>query len=367
MALVLVVCLIPLLVSGGPVDRPEWQYDDYRQIEGVTAASGSLELVTVGDVEYVHAHELGSGSYTLNDGDQVEVSVSRAVLDVFLITGQSNAAYSTAYPTAAGPAVDPSTVDPSTASPVPPPGTAYYYGTDTWYDYHQLGSPSFRSLTSPDGGAVLGDKAPVFCATYHQETGHKVYWICGAYPGRAMETFVPNSGATWLYMMVHVPAALAAVDQDLYELVPRGYMWIQGESDSSDPVDTYKEEFLAMHEAILAGRLGMVFDHCFMSLIAYGNAQTAQLELSEEYPTITMSTEAATTFTDANGLLGDGLHYSQAGDNIIGAALGASCAEYYAEQDTREGPVDGIVAIVPVLIVLGLAVFVASVLIARRY
>lgn len=353
---VVVAVLLPMLIGNGLVEYPEWQYDDYRVVDDATAASGSLELVDVGGTTYVHAHDLGPGTITHSDGTSMDVTVQRAVLDVFLITGQSNAAYTDSVE---------GLVDPSAASPVPVPGTGYYFGTESRYDRLTSGDPTFRSMTASDGSAAIGDKAPSFASTYNSMTGHKVYWICGAVGSKAMDTFVPSSGYVWMYMLRIVPAAMEAVDDGLFVLNPKGYLWIQGEADYSTPVEEYKEEFLAMHSAILDGWLGTPFDHCFISSVVSGNAVTAQRELSDEVTTVTLSTEAASTFTQENGLMGpDGLHYSQLGDNVIGAALGSGCAQYYSQD--QGGPFGDIISVIPLLIVLGVLAAAVAVLITRR-
>lgn len=358
-AVAITAVLVSVMVSlDAPGDQPDWQFDDYKIIDGATAASGSLELVEVGGKSYVHAHSLGAGTITTNDGVQT-VHVARAHLDVFLMTGQSNAAYWTAGEG------DLSALDPSKADPVPAPGTAYYYGFADRYDRLTVGTPEFLSMTTADGAAAIGDKAPPFAGTYTQLTGHKTYWICGAVSGTTIDQFVPGTGDVWSYMEQVVPAAMDAIDETLYIPHVKGYMWIQGEWNSSTSIDEYKVDFMKMHEEILDGDLGVRFDHCFISLVGYGNAVTAQRELARDHPsTITLSTEAATTFTADNGLLGNGVHYSQEGDNIIGVDLGVSCAEYYQKEEA--GVVGDLAGLVPVLIVVSLMAFIVLVFI-RRY
>ena len=89
-----------------------------------------------------------------------------------------------------------------------------------------------------------------------------------------------------------------------------------------------------MHNAILNGGLGHTFQGGFISIVRDangGNAAIAQRELCEEISTIHLGTDIASSFTVADGMMGsDDLHYSQKGNNAIGAALGDSVGNYVA-------------------------------------
>lgn len=347
---IITICISLLAGMDYSEPRPEWQYDDYKLIEDVASVDGSLELVEVGGVEYVHAKDLGPGTIHKGSGESVGVDVRKAQLDLFMMSGQSNAAYHL---------IDSAVLaDPTTASPVPEPGMSYYYGRETRYDTLGQGG-SFLPLLGDDGAPRVGDKLPAWAATYSEITGHKTYFVCTAISGTYIHQFLPDGGNVWSYMETNIQKAVEAVDTDLYELDVKGYMWIQGEFNRDTPIPEYKEQFLEMHYAILRGELGVKFDHCFISLVHFGNAIEAQRELAEEHPdTITIASEAALDFTTAD-YLPDGWHYNQLGDNIIGVDLGRGCAEWY---DTRgDSPTMRIVEFIPVLLALaGLAFVVVS-------
>lgn len=359
MVIVLIICLqvIGSLDNGDRSSRPEWQYDDYKNIPEATGATGSVELVTIGDVQYVHAKSIGAGEITKNDGSVTAVDVEKAYLDVFLMTGQSNAAYFSA--------------DPATASPVPLPGTAYYYGTSATFRPSTPDGGEFLSMTTATGTAAIGDKAPSFASKYYELTGHKVYWICGATGGRTIATFQPPDGTSWIYMDGVVDYAMNAIERDLFIPIVKSYMWIQGESDRNNSIDYYEDQFLKLNSSIMYGKLGYSFDHCFISKIAAkdgGNAALAQIALADNHPgIITLSSTTADTFTVENGLMAsDNIHYSQAGDNIIGVELAESIANWYENNDKRTFAEDLIYDVIPILLVIGSMIGIITYTILKR-
>lgn len=350
--------LIPTIEDGGQAD--EWQFDDYRPISelgSVTGASGSLELVTLGDARYVHAKALGAGTIERTGAPVETVYVQKAKLDVFLMTGQSNSAYHN--------------VAPAETDPQPAPGTAYFWGLENrpiWeidFDPVECG---MHDMTK-NGSVIIGDKGPAFAATYHELTGHKVYYITGGIGSQAVINFVPPDGSMWTHDVAVVADAMDSIDTSVYDVRVLYYMWIQGENDKSTPVATYKERFLAMHDAIIAGDLGADFSKCLISKVRATNAPTAsqaQIELAEEYPdTIVMATELADTFTVDNGLMSsDDLHYSQKGDNEIGVAL-AECAASYA-MPTEDSAVRDLLNVIPLLLIVGIIIAVVAEVVINR-
>lgn len=357
-AVIVVVIAIPL-VSMTPSDEPaDWEFDEYRPLGDVTSASGALEIVTVGGESYVHASGLGAGTITRSDGSEDSIRVGKAHLDVCLMLGQSNAAYAD-YNLA--------------EAPVPEPGTAYYYGHASGkYSEITFASCTIHSMTSDDGTATTGDKAPSFAKKYYETTGHRVYFVCGAINGKSITTFDPDDGMTWRYASEVVEYAIKALDKAYYTYDSIAYMWIQGEADARMSIDEYKTRFLEMNDAIMDGGLGGVaFHHAFISKVRTINSGTAQIQLAEEHPDIiTMATTISSTFTIDNGLMGsDGVHYTQTGDNLIGEALGESMGQWVLEnpQDEDEGSIlDTIIGIIPVIFVAGLIITIVATTITRK-
>lgn len=299
-----------------------WQYDDYRSAKNVLSVDGALELVQGDDATYIHAKDVGEGTINYKNGKTNIINVEKAKLDVFFALGQSNNAYMSH--------------DKTTADPIPQIGTAYYYGDANapTTGLYQPSDAAMMPMSSINGVANIGDKAPAFCANYNSITHHKVYYVIGAWSSSSIDGWIPN-GQYWDAAKTILSNAVDAVDSSLYELNYKGYTWIQGEANGSMSVSEYMSKFLLMHDAILAGDLGQVFDHCFISKVAsqYSGPSNAQIQLATQYDTITLSTTIADTFTIANGLMAsDGLHYTQAGDNLIGTALANSCADWYAPE-----------------------------------
>lgn len=344
LVLVIIGAVSVSIISSEPPEPNEtpWQYDDYRVVEGVTGAQGSLELVSVGGVQYLHASKLGAGSYDTADGT-VKVHVSKAKLDLILMLGQSNATYVQA--------------DPSQADPIPPPGTSYMYmAEDGDYKVSAEGR-EFRSMVKADGGSATGDKAPAFASAYHAASGCKVYLVCGAVGGVPVLSYDPATGSSWRAAERTLKAALDAVDHSKFSVSSKYYTWIQGESNKYTEPDTYIKQFMRMHDAILDGDLGRTFSHCFVSLPTDyhgGNSVQALETIASRTSTVSIVTDVANTFTVENGLMDpDGIHYSQLGDNIIGVELGKAAGEY---RTSRTTDISGFLPVIGTMVGLAAAV-----------
>lgn len=355
LAIMIMTVLVPIIGD----DSDAWSYDDYREIPEATDASGALEIVQIGGVSYVHARDVGAGSYSIGI-KTVDVTVDRAVLDIYLMNGQSNAAYYDA--------------DPSKVDPAPKPGTVYYYGSadrpaDS-LDFSTKGC-AMHDMVSSDGTPAIGDKGPVFGARYHELTGHKVYYVTAAIGGKGIEAFQPEDGEMWVHTKAILVAAMAELDASKWEIVDRAYLWIQGEANWQMTADRYKTRFLAMHDAILDGDLGYTFDKCIIclpqTLKGDGGPREAQIELAQERPgTIIIGCDATEGFTTANGLLGsDGIHYSQLGDNIVGVDLADAAVKSYGLYEAT-GPVKTLMSIIPLLLIVGIIIAVVAEVVINR-
>lgn len=312
--------LVPAL---GDMDEDEdlrdWQYDDYRQCSADCTASGSLEVVSLGDTTYLHAKDVGPGEYSEN-GVAHQITVNKAYLDVYMLGGQSNAAYAF--------------YDASEAQPRPAPGTAYYYGTSTtpaqsWHttteDY------GIYSMVNTEGEMYVGNIEAPFGATYYEKTGHKPLIINTAISGTGINVFTPGQTG-YAHMVEYWTDAMSKINTDVFDVSIKSYLWIQGESDSSLPVASYCGAFVKMNNALTDPNGDFKLKSAIISQVrteSSANAAEAQEYLSSIWPNIYMGTTLAQTFTEANGLLrDDGLHYTQAGYNKIGVALAVFCADH---------------------------------------
>lgn len=249
----------------------------------------------------------------------------REDLDVFIVAGQSNAAYLH---------YDLNQCDPKIGE-----GYAYYYGDPTSpivYGSHSnptydttLGSYSIQSAKSSN----LAHLEAPFSETYHALTGHNVVTINVGISGTTIQEW-QSDGFAWSYASSVIDDALEKLSD--YDLHLKGFIWIQGESNSSMTEENYISYFLNTFELFK----DKGFNDCFISKVRRDTSTTgqrnpvgpsnAQIAMSQEYPHIHMATEIADTFTVSNGLMeSDNLHYNQLGQNLIGVAVGEYCANYY--------------------------------------
>lgn len=303
-------------------DTNLWTYDDYKVLPNIESATGAIEKITVGETTYYHANNLGEATLTGADGHTETITVSKAKLDVYLALGQSNNSYVNAVP--------------SEASPVPQPGTTYYYGTETTLIHSRsedLTAGNFEDVIGSEGTPKIGDKVPSFGATYYKLTGVKTYYIDAAWMGSSIAWWQDLNSVVWTSAVTVVETAMSKIPTEYYDVTVRGYTWIQGERDASNAVDVYIQCFDTMNQRILNGDLGANVNHCFMSKVRQANAPNpsiAQIQIADSNSTVTLCTSIADTFTVANGLMAsDDLHYTQKGNNIIGTKLAESCAAYY--------------------------------------
>lgn len=249
----------------------------------------------------------------------------REDVDVFVVAGQSNSAYR--Y-------YDLTDCDPKVGE-----GYAYYYGTSTSpIDYGSYSTPTYdttlesytiQAATSSNLAHLEGP----FSEVYHSMTGHKVVTINVGISGTSIQEW-QSDGFAWTYADKVIDDALTKLKD--YDLHLKGFIWIQGESNSSMTAGDYETYFLNTFD--LFNEKG--FKECFISKVRTDTSSTgasnpvgpseAQITMSEEYAHIHMATEIADTFTVANGMMeSDNLHYNQMGHNKIGTAVGKYCAEYY--------------------------------------
>ena len=249
----------------------------------------------------------------------------REDVDLFVVAGQSNAAYLHYDLELCDPQVDGS--------------YAIYYGTPEMpivYGSHStptydptLKSYSFETASSSN----LAHLEAPFSETYHSMTGHKVATVNVGISGSSIEEWQSN-GFAWEYASTVIDDALSKLSD--YKVHLKGFIWIQGESDSSMSAEDYEEYFLNTFD--LFNDKG--FKDCFISKVRRDTSTSgqrnpvgpsnAQIAMCEEYTHIHMATEISDTFTVSNGLMeSDNLHYNQLGQNLIGVAVGQYCANYF--------------------------------------
>lgn len=352
---VIMTVLVPMIPAGSDTDG--WTYDDYIRSDAGDSATGAFEIVDIGGQSYVHAKSVGTGAIVHSDGSISEYTVSKAKLDLVFIFGQSNAAYRNP--------------DPDVVSPRPALGTGFYFGFSDRYaalaSENSTGmvyqDATFWSMYDDSGELRIGDKAPALTYEYNRITGHKVYIVDGAIGGRPLVDFLPESSYVWTYGKNVLERALSLVDESLFDLHVGPYVWVQGEANASSSVNSYYYGFLTMHKAIQDGKLGVPLETAYISLMPskYPNSREAQELLAENNPSIIIATDLANTFTIENGLMGsDNTHYTQAGNNLIGSALGKAIAEDSGFSKSSVSDYGTILQVVPVILILALVVGVIA-------
>lgn len=321
----LAVLLIPAieLIDDGSSSR-DWQYDDYIETEAVSA-SGALELVEIGGTKYAHAKTIGDGVLSFSDGSEESYDIVKAKLDVFLFMGQSNIAYWT------GKYIDGTYYDhaiPGEVDPIPSPGQAYYYGSDSspytpdLTNLSELGIHDMVDLTT--GLNTVGSLDGSFASGYATETGNKCLVINCGWSGKSITSFV-QGGAVYNHAKQGYNDAMSKIDDNFVASV-KGYVFCQGEADRLMDPDTYKADFIQMHTLLTDGSFSSNrLPVCYIDLIREywgGNAYQAQIALADELSNVKMASTISSTFSiDGGTLMVDNLHYTQKGQNLIAEEL----------------------------------------------
>lgn len=260
-----------------------------------------------------------------------------STLDVFIIDGQSNAAYVN----------QPESVDLTVVNDElgAPSHNLYYFGTsyrptmfhDTITDY------TIRPIYS-DGSYVVGGLVAPF-AYYLSEHQHRdVLVLDVGISAQSINNLVPGSvGGNWK-MKVIADALDSISGYDTVNMI--GWTWLQGESDTTMAVATYTNYFTDL-EAYYAS---IDCSQCYIvkTREAYGgNATIAQAEIIESNPNVHLGTDITDTFTGTDYMI-DNLHYTQAARILIADAVCDSIPiEYYGDFETA----NILLAAIPVVII----------------
>ena len=243
-------------------------------------------------------------------------------IDVFMISGQSNGAYS-------------HRAVPDQADPVSKPGMAFYYGDAVspvpYSDWTESGTYGIYDMVNADGSAHIGGIEQPFAATYVAKTGHKICIINTAVGGAKMVDWSINEVYYERAKLVFADAMSKLVENGFTPDV-KGLIWIQGESDPTWQIQAYKNRFMTMFNAMshAEGRAATfnddyAFDNCIMSLVRQHRGQNtclSQIQLDAEHDNVKLGCIVCDTFNYENGLLyNDDTHYTQLGRNIVAKDL----------------------------------------------
>lgn len=374
-AIILLACVYVPIANDAVNNTATMYYDDYIEIPSGCTCEGNAEIVNIAGKEYIHANDVGNAKISKNDVS-IDITISKAELDIYLITGQSNSG---------------NYVYDLHAANIPPLGSCYYYGYENeglcypGFVYHASECDMHPVTSINDNELVVADKCPNFCATYYEKTGHKIYWLNGGIGGVEVSTFNPNGSDPVLYNYNYtiLADAIKKVDLTKYNVNVQDFIWIQGESDATTPVSNYKTDFMAFYNALtsngffsdIANWPNQHFNKCWISLMpsTYANSRAAQIELIAENQNILLGSDAANGFTIENELMSlDGWHYSQKGDNIIAEDLVKKCISNVStpiktsELNLTEVPGGSLITYaIPAIVLISILVFFASIAIRR--
>ena len=267
-------------------------------------------------------------------------------LDVFIIDGQSNAAYVNEVGS-----VDLDVVNDTLGTP---DRSLFYYGSsirptmysDSNTDY------SIRPIYS-DGEYKVGGLVAPFAYYLSEAQNRDVLVLDVGISAQSIVNLVPGSvGGNWKTKVIS-DALSSITGYDHVNLV--GWAWLQGESDKTMAVNTYTGYFNDLEDYYSS--IGCPNCYIVKTREAYGgNATIAQENLIATNPNIHLGTDITDTFTGTDYML-DNLHYSQAARIIIAdKVVEVIPVENYGNWDS----VNPILAAIPVVIILAMVVGVAT-------
>ncbi|MBR5782969.1 MAG: S-layer homology domain-containing protein [Clostridia bacterium] len=269
----------------------------------------------------------------------------RAVLGVWMLTGQSNAAYN---------------YNDKNAAEVPAEGTALYYGPVSGVS--ASGCTSDFTEMNNNGRAAVGGTEPGIAKALYEKTGEKILILNAAIAGTAIGRFLPGvstdrSSDTWALINEIYQEAYAlwnkASFQQNYEVTVRSYFFLQGCAEVSSNWTKHYDGFAVTKNAKAFATLGQTygvgthtfhtymtdildFDYCMNIMVAWRpvgivtSTRTAQFKLAEDLDDYFNVSRLSQTLSQAESTLRfDELHYTQSGKNIVGLNAGANAARIY--------------------------------------
>ena len=226
-----------------------------------------------------------------------------------------------------------------------PEGKAY------WYSYDE---EALFPVQNPVGENCLGfskssgsSMIPEFCSHYVAQTDRTVVCVLLANGGVPISYFSPD-GTAIAGMARYLKNCQNWLEKNGYSVQHRFYVMLQGETDSSDPVNLhYKEDFLAFHNA-----LKEYFDYEFGALILNGGTvgkdeagvriiNEAKIALAKENDDIIIASTIIPLhfFIDPSWIYGDTLNIHLTKDTIrlVGAEAADAIVKYF---DDKVDPVE---------------------------
>lgn len=264
------------------------------------------------------------------------------VLDVFIIDGQSNAAYQNVSGS-----VDLDVINDTLGNPNK---SLFYYGTSSRPTmYHESDTNYAIHPIYVDGDYKIGGLVAPFAYYLAKANNNDVLVLDVGISAQSINNLVPGTvGGNWKISVIS-DALSSITGYDYVNMV--GWAWLQGESDTNMAVNTYMSYFNDLEDYYAS----IDCPDCYIvkTRLAYGgNATIAQNNLIAENPNIHLGTDITDSFTGTDYML-DNLHYSQAARIIIAEKV----VQVIPVEDSKDwGSVNPILAVIPVLIILAVVV-----------
>lgn len=268
-------------------------------------------------------------------------------LYVVVLAGQSNAAYRFA---------DVSLVNTDVSAPAE---GCYYYGTPESPVLYESYSEStdYKIYSMYENGWKIGNIEPTLAKNIGNITGHDVLVINCGVSGASISQLVPGTTYnTWTTEVI--TDALAEIDRPYEKL---GFVWVQGEADTSMAQETYIDYF----DDMLDYYDGLGFKESFIIQTKGINSRYAQQEIVRTHDNVYMATDVTAGFSIYNGMINvdDTVHYTQAADNIIGNLTGEFIGEHFR---TLEDVYQDLIKLIPLLLIVAVLVGVVGSFILKK-
>lgn len=283
-------------------------------------------------------------------------------LYVFVLAGQSNAAYYNSNVTVAN------------DNPPIKDDYAFYYGTDSApincgtianMDYDTtLNSYNIHSMTDSEGIFTIGNIEAPFASKFVNDTNQKCLIINTGIGGISINSYVPGQ-IGFNYASDIIADALSKIP-DSYNVVKTGIIWIQGESNNALAIDTYINQFKAMFN----GFKSIGFEAAYISqtrAINGGNATIAQEIIANTVSGAYIASDAASDFTIDNGMMdADNLHYTQLGDNVIGNDIASFVIQKRNMPTEMNQGLESLIMIIPLIVTVAIIMLIGTAIVTRR-
>ncbi|UPK82853.1 hypothetical protein LW139_09235 [Proteus vulgaris] len=304
--------------SAGGIGEGKWKsIGDATLRSELSSTNGSL---MIGDVNFNNLNNLSSlvSHQYYNRGD---------VFDVFVVYGQSNAV-GYAHDTIGFPDI---------------------FDGAMFFDYKDNKIKKItKGLPYSSGNVSTGHAWAAFANEYIRKTGRKVLIIpCAKGESSIVELSKPLTPSNTVYdkMISSFNSAMIIANRDGISIGYKSILFHQGETDMT--LGTKKQEYQnKLDQLIRDMRSDMGLDKCFLYRVgcpqnrkemSWYAMQTAQDYLCQSYDWMVMAYSGCGTFTIGNGLLREGVHYTQNGYNVMGhESAGAIVDSLFSKNPSSE-------------------------------